>query len=368
MYSFVSLQARCDDNNEEGGCMKKKLITVLLILMGLLSSVEANAQRFGSLGKAGEGLLKTPEIMSHAARKATKSNSVSSSFKNNQIWKGGKQTFTGKYWGTTAGLITPARKVEWPTATTLSDNWKKLERRILDYDIKKKYEKSTREQVMSLVEDLLSPNTGGDKISVRTQLAEKLLSLNRGDMKAAWNQFLLLANNMVFYAGDNETSRMEIILFADVLICSVFNNLRLYILDNPWEMMSQMLSDINSLYSDKGISNNYYITRPQSSPNEPTFAPRKEKNNQQSFDATITTIPQEKNSESKSKACELLSPEDGKRWFELGNEIEELGIRLGLEKKKRLLFNKGIRFDFKKKNDLIGLNNYNGYEYEIYAA
>ena len=130
--------------------MKKKLITVLLILMGLLSSVEANAQRFGSLGKAGEGLLKTPEIMSHAARKATKSNSVSSSFKNNQIWKGEKQTFTGTYWGTTAGLITPARKVEWPTATTLSDNWKKLDRRILDYDIKKKYEKSTREQVMSL--------------------------------------------------------------------------------------------------------------------------------------------------------------------------------------------------------------------------
>lgn len=276
MYSFVSLQARCDDNNEEGGCMKKKLITVLLILMGLLSSVEANAQRFGSLGKAGEGLLKTPEIMSHAARKATKSNSVSSSFKNNQIWKGGKQTFTGTYWGTTAGLITPARKVEWPTATTLSDNWKKLDRRILDYDIKKKYEKSTMEQVMLLVEDILCPYTEKDKASVRTQLAEKLLSLNRGDTKAAWNQFLLLAKNLVSYAGD-ETSRTQVILLAHELICSDFNNLCSYKVDNLWEMLPQMLSDINNLYSDKGISNKYYITRPHNIPNEPTFTPQEEK-------------------------------------------------------------------------------------------
>lgn len=90
---------------------------------------------------------------------------------------------------------------------------------------------------------------------------------------------------------------------------------------------------------------------------------------QHSFDATITTILQEKNSEAKSKASWLLSPEYDKRWFELGNEIEELGIRLGLEKKMKLLFNKGMKFDFKKKNDPIGFNNYNyGYEYELYAA
>ena len=126
--------------------------------------------------------------------------------------------------------------------------------------------------------------------------------------------------------------------------------------------------NINFTHDRLEFDPNFHNLRPQSSPNEPTSATQKEKNNQQSYDATFTTILQNKDSEAKSKASGLLSPEDGKRWFELGNEIEELGIRLGLEKKKRLLFNKGIRFDFKKKNDLIGLNNYNGYEYEIYAA
>lgn len=103
--------------------------------------------------------------------------------------------------------------------------------------------------------------------------------------------------------------------------------------------------NINFTHDRLEFDPNFHNLRPQSSPNEPTSATQKEKNNQQSYDATFTTILQNKDSEAKSKASGLLSPEDDKRWVELGKEIEELGIRLGLEKMENLLFQKSIQIE-----------------------
>lgn len=92
-----------------------------------------------------------------------------------------------------------------------------------------------------------------------------------------------------------------------------------------------------------------------------------EQRNQNHSDATFATPLQNKDSEAKSNASGLLSPEDDKRWSELGKEIEELGFRLGLEKMENLLFPQGMQIDVDIEEDTIGFIIYS-YEYRLDAA
>ena len=348
MFNFVSLPARYKDNNErKGGCMKKKLIAILLIVIGLLSSmeVEVNAQKWKSLGKA----TKDPKTMFQAGRREVLSY-VPSTFYYPQNWMGGvEQTLAREFSGLTARSITPAKKFM-PTAVTISDM--RLDRRILNSsDIKKRYEQSTREHVMPLVVHLLSPFTGGDKATVRKWLANELLRLNRMNKTDAWNEFMLLAKQLMVSDTDEAYAKEQAMLLSHELLEAKIH-------DNNDTLLGQDKStigpDIRNLH-------------PLGSSNEPTFAPRKEENNQQSLDATFTTTLQDKDSEVKSKTIRLLSPKDDKRWVEIGKEIEELGIRLGLEKMENLLFPQGMQIDVDIEEDSVGFIIYS-YEYKLDAA
>lgn len=253
--------------------MKKKLITVLLIVMGLLSSAEANAQWLLLGKKAGEGLFKP----SKAARKTLRKDFGLSGFKYNPNLERVEPTHAEGILWSTAGL-------------------------------------------------------------------------------SAWNQFMLQTKKLMV----SDTGNSVVFLGTPARQVVEFPPQSVNLLSHP---------NINFTHDRLEFDPNFHNLRPQSSPNEPTSATQKEKKKQHSYDATFTTTLHDKDSEAKSRTVRLLSPEDDKRWGELGNDIEELGFRLGLEKKMKLLFNKGMKFDFKKKNDLIGFNNYNyGYEYELYAA